>query len=238
MRSKSWLLKITMMSVILGMLLAVSLKTQQQVRLEGGLPATTKETIEALREGKRQVKVLQEQVEEQQKKLTEYENQLVEGSSGGGMLGREIQDLRFQAGLTSVEGKGIIVTLKDSPQKVAADVPSIDLLIHDSDIRNFINELVAAGAEAISVNDQRIVFRSAIRCVGPVIQVNDTEIVAPYEIKAIGDPRTLEGGLRLPQGLVDSFPDTRMIEIKQEEHVLIKSYISGKPFKWAKPVEE
>lgn len=237
MRSKSWLLKITMMSVILGMLLAVALKTQQQVRRAGGLPSTPQEAIEALRQGKVQNKLLQAQVEEQQKKLTDYEKQLAGRSSGGGMLGRELQDLRFQAGLTPVEGKGIIVILRDSPQKGAADTFQIGM-IHDSDIRNFINELVAAGAEAISVNDQRIISRSAIRCVGPVVLVNDTELAAPYEIKAIGDPRTLEGGLRLPQGLVDSFPDTRMIEIKQEEHILIKPYISGKPFKWAKPVEE
>jgi uncharacterized protein YlxW (UPF0749 family) len=203
----------------------------------GGVPTRLPELVDAIRDAKRQNQMLKDQVEELQKKLTDYEKQLSSGTTAGGMLNRELQEAKFQAGLTSVEGAGVIVTLMDSPQKNTADAPPIDLIIHDSDIRNFINELVAAGAEAISVNDQRVISRSAIRCVGPVIQVNNTEIVAPYEIKAIGDPRTLEGALRLPQGIVDSFPDTQMVTIRRAGHIVIKPYTGGKPYKWARPVE-
>ena len=235
MRNKSWVLKITVMSIVLGMLLAVSLKTQQRVRTESGVPTGLRQMVETIRERQRQNEALKQQVTDLQRKLAGYEKQMSSGSNAEGMLSRELQDARFQAGLMAAEGAGIVVTLKDSPMKAETGSPQIEFIIHDSDIRNFISELVVAGAEAISVNDQRITSRSAARCVGPVVQVNGTEVVAPYEIKAIGDPRTLEGALRLPGGIVDNFPDPQMVTIKQEDRIVIQPY-TGRPLKWARPV--
>lgn len=232
------MLQITIMSVVLGMLLAVSLKTQQKVSTEGGVPTRLPELVSAYRETKRQNKVLNEQVETLLQKITDYEKQLSSGTTAESILNRELQDAKMLAGTTSVQGPGIIVTLKDSTQKDEADLPAYDLIVHDLDIRNFISELVLAGAEAISVNDQRVTSRTSIRCIGPVIQVNSVEVVPPYEIKAIGDPKTLEGALKMPQGLVELFPDPDMVKIEQSDNIVIKPFTGNKPFKWAKPVEQ
>jgi uncharacterized protein YlxW (UPF0749 family) len=237
MRNRSWVLKITVLSIILGMLLAVSLKTQQRVVMDSGGSTRPQAMLDRIRDLNRQNRDYKQQVDVLQHKLSDIQRKLSSGSTSSAVLNQELQDSKFKAGLSAAEGPGIILTLKDSPQKNTDDAPKIDLIIHDSDIRNFINELVIAGAEAISVNDQRITFRSAIRCVGPVVLVNDNEVAAPYEIKAIGDPRTLEGALRLPQGLVDSFPDQQMVNIKQENHIVVPAYIGDKPLKWAKPTE-
>ncbi len=238
MRGKSWVLQITIMSVVLGMLLAVAIKTKV---INGGtdVPIRPNEMLAALRETRRQNLELTEQAVSLKKKLKEYEEKVSKGAPGEDLLRKEILDSRFRAGLTAVKGPGVIVTLKDSPQKGASAAASpTELIIHDSDIRNFVNELVVAGAEAIAINNHRIVFRSAVRCVGPVVLINDEQAAAPYEIRAIGDPRTLEGALRVPQGLVDSFPDPQMVDIKQSEKIEVPAYDNPKPYKWAEPVEQ
>ncbi|MEN6372848.1 MAG: DUF881 domain-containing protein [Armatimonadota bacterium] len=236
MRNDSWITKITIMSVILGMLLAVSLKTQQQVGVENNVPTNLRALIDALRDSKQQNKMLKDQVGLLQEKITTYEKQVGEGSPRAGAIIKELQDAKFRAGLTPVEGAGIVLQLRDSPEKPSSGTAPIDLIIHDSDIRNFINELVNAGAEAISVNDQRVTSRSAIRCAGNNIQINNWPLVAPYEIKAVGDPKTLEGALRMPQGIVDSFPDSKMVTIKQENHIMVKP-AELTSYRWAKPME-
>lgn len=235
MRNDSWILKITIMSVILGMLLAVSLKTQQQVTKAGGIPTSLRGMVEAVREAKQQNKMLKEQVEFLTEKIESYEKQAAKGPPAVSVLSKELQDMKFRAGMAPVEGAGIVVTLNDSLEKPSTGSAPIDLIIHDSDIRNFINELVNAGAEAISINDQRVTARSAVRCAGNNIQVNNWPLVAPYEIRAIGDPKTLEGALKMPQGIVDSFPDTEMVKIEQKDNIIIKP-AELTPYRWAKPV--
>ena len=66
-----------------------------------------------------------------------------------------------------------------------------------------LNELCAAGAEAVSINSERIVSTSSIRCVGNTILVNNKRCAPPFEIKAIGDSSTLESGLNIRGGVID-----------------------------------
>jgi len=238
----TWILKISAMCVVLGMLLAVSLKTQQRVRTESGIPSTRySDLASAYTSTKRESEKLRRQIEDLQNKATKYETELASGSSNASTLNRELQDSKFLAGLIAAQGPGIVVTLRDSPKKVGGTTSASErdlFIIHDSDLRNFVNELNVAGAEAISINDQRIIARSAIRCVGSVINVNNVELASPYEAKAIGDPKTLESALRMPGGIVDAFPDSRMVDIKQEQRIVVKPYTGSTRFNWAKPVEE
>ena len=72
------------------------------------------------------------------------------------------------------------------------------------DLLSILNELNVAGAEAISINGERLVSQSAIRCSGSVVTVNDTKVAAPFVITAIGDPDLLEAALVFPGGVVDT----------------------------------
>lgn len=240
-RGKSWILKITMMSIILGMLLAVSLRTQLQMKAESGIPTTRLPGLAAAyTDAKRQNERLRQQIEDLEKKITEYQNQLATGENAAGTLNKELQDSKFLAGLSEAQGPGVIVMMRDSSRKPAADAPTMAMLesiIHDSDIRNVVNELRAAGAEIISVNDQRLIATTAIRCVGPVTLINGAEVAAPFEIKAIGEPKTLESALRMTGGVVDSFPDPHMVDIRQDQKIVIKPFAGSRQFKWAKPAE-
>jgi uncharacterized protein YlxW (UPF0749 family) len=116
-------------------------------------------------------------------------------------LQKELALQRARAGLIAVRGPGIRVTLTDSTRNLAGRAD--DLLIHDFDLRDVINLLWLADAEAISVNGERIVQSTSVYCVGSTILVNDTRLGPPYTILAIGNPDRLGEYLRNPGYLRD-----------------------------------
>ena len=158
------------------------------------------------------------------------------------LLSSELAKAQRLAGLTDVKGPGVIVTMNDSKLPYPKDMPlgmTPANIIHDSDIGQVVNELKAAGAEAISVNDQRLVAVSPIRCAGPTIFINNTPQTPPYVIKAIGDPKTMAAALNLPGGITSvlkSF-DPAMFKVEKSPKLLIiPAYAGGIEPKYAVPV--
>ena len=127
-------------------------------------------------------------------------------------------------GLTDVTGPGVIITVNDSKKDVNSILNTSDLIVHYEDILNIINELKNAGAEAISINDQRIVPTSSIICGGSIIEVNGEKIGAPFIIKAIGLPEMLSG-LSRPGGYLEILKDdTIEVELKTSNNIVIPKY--------------
>jgi len=238
-RGKSWVAPVTILSVVLGILLAAALKTQQRVRTEDlGVPYRIQNLATALRGQKEVNEGLLKEIASLREQNTKYEKQLAQGTNEAKTLGEQLQTMKFLAGLTPAKGPGVIVNLHDRTEKLPENAPAVviqDFLAHDSDIRTVTNELRAAGAEFISVNGQRLISTSAIRCVGPVVLVNGIEIAAPFEIKAIGDPETLFSGLKLKGGVADELAG--MIDIKMAKEIVIPGYSGSVQFRFAKPVE-
>ncbi|MGM9561645.1 MAG: DUF881 domain-containing protein [Phascolarctobacterium sp.] len=145
--------------------------------------------------------------------------------------------LQLLAGTTDVEGAGIEIVLDDSniPKK-ANENPNL-YIIHDEDLLRVLNELRAAGAEAISINDQRIVAMSEVRCAGPTVSVNNVRSAPPYVIKAIGAPKTLTSALRLRGGVVETFEFWGIqVKIKSEDKVHIPALKAPRNFEYATSV--
>lgn len=103
---------------------------------------------------------------------------------------QQLSQLQIRAGLTALEGPGVTITLDDNKNILAGDDPN-RYVIHYENLLFIVNDLRNAGAEAISINGQRIVVSSEIRCVGNVILINTTRLAPPFEIAAIGDPAVL-----------------------------------------------
>ena len=148
---------------------------------------------------------------------------------------------KFLAGLTPVQGPGIIVTLNDSKKKMPDNVPSgmtPPNLIHDTDINQIVNELKAAGAEAISVNDQRLVATSAVRSVGPDILINNVPQAPPYVIQAIGNPHVLQGAIGLPGGVATQIRqfDPAMMRTAPARHLTLPAFQGSIQDRYARPV--
>lgn len=146
--------------------------------------------------------------------------------------------LQLLAGTSDVEGSGIEVVLDDSNiAKKANENPNL-YIIHDEDLLRVLNELRAAGAEAISLNDQRIVAMSEVRCAGPTVSVNNVRSAPPYVIKAIGAPKTLASALRLRGGVVETFEFWGIqVKIKTVDNLRIPALKAPRSFEYAKVVE-
>ncbi|WP_406677070.1 DUF881 domain-containing protein [Moorella sp. ACPs] len=170
------------------------------------------------------IATLRSQIEAIQKDRSQGKGRLAQ-------LQQEIEGLKLAAGLTPVTGPGIIVTLDDNnagAQAAQKSSPATykpeDYIIHDKNVLYLVNELKAAGAEAIAVNGQRIVTSSDIRCVGTVILVNSTRLAPPYEVQAIGNPDVLEAAV---QRSVDfSFLKSRDFPVKvtKSQNLILPAY--------------
>ena len=97
--------------------------------------------------------------------------------------------LGMEAGTVALQGKGLLVKLSDSERDPKDPSESGAYRIHDTDIQLVVNALFAAGAEAVAVNDSRLVATSPIRAAGDTIVVNFRPIAPPYRIVAIGADR-------------------------------------------------
>lgn len=106
------------------------------------------------------------------------------------------------AGLAAVKGPAVRVVLTDAPVDFTPPGVSGDLLVvHEQDIQNVVNALWTAGAEAMTIQGQRVVSTTAVKCVGNTIVLHGTAYAPPYTVTAIGDPALLEAGLASNKGV-------------------------------------
>ena len=154
----------------------------------------------------------------------------------------KLNQSQLLSGETSVAGPGAVVTLRDSQKKLPASMPkgfAPANIIHDSDINAIVNELRAAGAEAIAVNGQRLVATSAVRSFGPTIYINGVPQAAPFVIKAIGNPQTLSQAMNLPGGVASQIKayDPAMFSVQAAPTLVLPAYTGGSQPRYAKPVD-
>lgn len=89
--------------------------------------------------------------------------------------------------LNEEHGEGVTVTLKDSAKPLTFEENPNLMIVHNLDLLAIVNELWASGAKAVSVNDQRITSTSEFNCIGPIILVNNSRILPPFIIRAVGN---------------------------------------------------
>lgn len=176
----------------------------------------------------RQTDEIDEQLLKEIDKATANNSELEEAN-------KKIVDGNKMIGLSEVNGAGVIVTISDSDVDQNSVLDSSDLLVHDKDILKIVNELKNAGAEAISINGQRVVLTTSIVCGGNIINVNGEKIGSPFEIKAIGLPETL-ANLNRPGGFLNWLQEERQLKVnlKKDNNISIPKYAGVLNFKYIK----
>ena len=145
----------------------------------------------------------------------------------------------IEAGISAVEGPGVVLTIVDSDKKALANDNVNLYVVHDEDMLRIINELRAAGAEAIAINGQRVVATTEIRCAGPTISVNNERSAPPFQIKAIGNTETMENALKMRGGVIETLGVWGIkINVSTEKNINIPAYNRVNNFKYAVPVEK
>ncbi len=159
-------------------------------------------------------------------KIEEYRENITNNQKTSELLTNDLNQLTGLIGSRDVSGSGIIITLEDNEY----------LKITPTDLLELINELKLAGAEAISINDERITYKSYV--VSPnstFVQVDGVKMVSPYVVKAIGNPTYLESGLSKKQyGYIDAKRTEGMtIKLERQDNITIYKYDGDLNFKYA-----
>lgn len=188
MKLEKWHLSITLVCLLFGVLFTSNLKTQLQEF--NPMAHRNKTLVNVIKTQEQKNDELESEITAIRQKIDQYQSVKI-GQIGLEPLKNELDKLTFLAGLTEVAGPGIVVTMDDQEKARTAKDPEF-YMIHYSNILYIVNDLRAAGAEAISVNNDRVVSTTDIRCAGSIILVNTHRLAPPYEIKAIGDPDRLE----------------------------------------------
>lgn len=154
-------------------------------------------------------------------------------------LKTELDMLRIKAGLVDLKGPGVEVTLNDSPTPVQPGENPNLFVLHDEDVLKILNELNAAGAEALALNGQRILPTTEVRCIGPTILVNKNQrLTPPFIISAIGNPESLEGSLKMKGGVVESLQFWGIqVSVRKVTEVTVPAYSGGLRFDYARTVQ-
>lgn len=179
------------------------------------------------------------EVTKAEKKLEETRQLAIQNSPDSIKKERELNINNTALGLTDVSGQGVIVTLKDNQGVTNENIGITDdirsYLVHDANLREIVRKLKISGAEAISINDERIVNDTSIICSGNVIRVNDKKVSSPFEIKAIGSPELLCGNL--DETITRLNNSGIIVDIKKQDNVKINKYDGVINFNYAKTVE-
>ncbi|MFY9214746.1 MAG: DUF881 domain-containing protein [Tissierellaceae bacterium] len=226
-------------SIIIGITIAIQLKAN----VEAYVPATIQSIQDTLKEidiVKSEINELNKIIEEREEELKTLE-QIAEGDENIiEVLNSEKQKIMINSGYTKLEGPGISIKMYDNPDSEVVGFDIDDDIIHDLDILNILNDLRIAGAEAISINGQRVMSTSEIKCHGPILRINDKSVGTPFIIEAIGDPQLLMASVNAPNTYGQILKNVYYIgfEPKIEDKVTIPAYDGDFTFTYAKPKGE
>jgi uncharacterized protein YlxW (UPF0749 family) len=203
--------------ILLGIMLSLQYKS---VNYNQKMASLENKRVEELKEELIKLQNQKNELQDRLMKLEEENQSYAKVKAGDSEAVQQIQNnlkkARIFAGLETVKGTGIIVTLDNNE------------FIHvmDYDILNVVNELRASGAQAISVNDERIVAMTEIRDAGQYIIINGKQFKAPFVIKAIADPDNLERSLTLMGGVVEYLENEQLkVSIKKSDEIVIEKFI-------------
>jgi len=232
-------LMIGLICIVLGIFVAIQFKTVQKNVLQGLSPIQkSTQLVTELTKLKNERDLLQSEVETLDARLKEIEETESRGSVLIKNLNEDLNKYKALSGLVDVAGQGIEVLI-DNPQRSIDSAYESNLVYDYELILSMVNELNAAGAEAISINDQRVLSTTEIRAAGENINVNKIPQNLPLVIRAIGNNVTLENAITNRMGIVSELRDRKyVVEVKRMEKVTILKYAGAVEFRYANIVQQ
>lgn len=174
------------------------------------------ELEKAVTQWKEKYEKTNEKLTETNQKIQEYQEKVQSNNETRELVEKELQEAKENFGLTDVSGDGLIITLTDTNTRT----------YEDKDLLDLVNELRAAGAKAISINDERIVsLTNIVNISTKFIKINDENVASPYVIKAIGDKTYLKSALTIKNGYYDyKNKEGYSIDIQEKSNIKINKY--------------
>lgn len=185
---------VTLVAIILGVYLAA--QWQSKPRRAAAAPDRREVATATIQRLEAEQTDLKKQISDMRGQLALQQAQSAAGQSDLERLTAELENDKLAAGTVPLRGAGIRLVLDDSAVKTIPPKEDPTMyIVHEYQLRDIVNLLWSAGAEAISVNGERVVQPTSIYCVGSTILVNDTRTSPPYEFLVIGDQARIDAAL-------------------------------------------
>ena len=146
---------------------------------------------------------LKAQLQDLRAQLDQIQSSAASQSGASSEVQTRIADLKGRAGLTPLTGDGVVVQLDDAKNVPPAAKDLEQAICHSTDLTDIVNTAWRGGAQAIAINDQRVVSTTSVYCVGSTIMVNGTLLSPPFNIVAIGPQNAVLSAFDDPQQLRD-----------------------------------
>lgn len=229
MPRSQWNIGFALLFLLAGFLLVLQVRANQTLRAGTALPSRRLEDLTVLiRRQQEADRMLRDEVVTLEAKLEGYRTAEARGRSLTQAMQRELGELRDALGLTPVHGPGLVVALQAAPGRLA--VPQAQ------DIAGLVNELWAAGAEAVAVNGVRVLATEGFAQQGAALRVGGRVIRDPYSVAGIGDPGAMEGALLVRGGLVDGLRGVGLtVVLSRITDMALPAYTGQIRFRFARP---
>ncbi len=231
-RTKGSQLCIALVCLIMGIMFAVQYNASSYYKTSLVSPSIEDSTAR-LKSLTKERNTLEKKVAALNQKLENRRNNNVLMSK----MQKDLQLIEMSGGLYPCQGPGISITMMNRQSSFQADDSDNGSYSEVSDLLRLINELKASGAEAITINDQRITAMSEVYWTGTMIVVNENPIRPPYYLFAIGDPDNLETGMQLKGGVLYNLQLQRQIVLKKVDQIIIEAFNEPTPMSFARPVK-
>ncbi len=224
---KAWQIPVIAIALTIGVLLATQFKSQADFAKQNMPSRRVEDLVLMLNQVEKEKEDLGKEMSQLRHRLEDLEAGK-RGSSAQTDLGRD------NGALT---GPGVEIVIKDSAKALGKGEDPNIAIVHNDDLLRLVNELRTAGAEAVSLNDQRMVEQSEITCAGTTILVNKSRIAPPFVVRAIGDAGTMVAALQMRGGIVEYLQFYGIqVNISKKSEVLVPAFSGSTLHKFAKPV--
>ena len=203
-----------LLSTLLGILISMSIREKAEIM--------SPMSIEKIENYNRELNVVENQINVDKEIISHIKSSIEEKSSPAYQdelkrsLQNELKELKILSGEYDIKGEGIVIMIDDSKNE---DYKNTNLgIIHDIDIMIILNELKAAGVDAISINDVRVMGDSEIKCMGPTVKVDGHSKATPFIIKAVGDMEMIYNIMSDKNSYINLLETTYYMDVKVEKN--------------------
>lgn len=241
MKGKSGIIVMAVLALFIGFLISIQIGTAQSSDIGGLIPVEKANSLEQqLKQIRAEKDAILQEYKDLEQRLAEIEEKNLSENTLMQAMAADLERYKISSGVVDVAGPGVIITVDDPipTEDNPGDGYSTIMLRYDL-LLLLVNKLKDAGAEAISINGQRIIATTEISLAGDNVNINTVPTAPPYTIKAIGNPDTLDSTLTIRYGIVETMRNTYglQVSISKQKELSIPRYSGVIKFRYAQEAE-
>ena len=240
MRKFSGIIVIGFMALFIGLVISIQITTTQGSDQGGLVPvAKAQGYLEQLKQVRTEKDAAMEELNILEERLAQIEKEKADEDFFLKGIVSDLEKYKMAAGIVDVKGPGVVVTVDDPiPTEEYSNEYSIIMLRYEL-LLSLVNKMKDAGAEAISINGQRIIVTTEISLAGDNVNINTVPTAPPYIIKAIGNPETVESTITIRFGIIETMKNYGLrVNIQKKDEIEIPRFSGIIKYRYAEPVVE